>query len=207
MFAATFNSFKDAVSALESNNYGTKSLLIMAFSMISQQVNRLQGETWAPSVNAFHDSMMRHWQQYFEVNRAELLIASRLNPSTCAFFTPTECVEVDQLIQGHLSSCHLVPNVQPESEQLEAPFQSLTFRSFVQSNNNNVQSTDEYCSYLRVAAVTQSPDPTEFDLWNFWAAKAKCWPNLHSLAMQIYHMPHRLAQNGDLAVRKEQWGI
>ena len=96
---ATFSSFKEAIAGLESNNYGTKSIVIMAFSMVSQQVNRLTGEAWLPAVNAFHDSMVRHWQQYYDVNRPELMIAARLNPATHAFFTTRECVEVDQLIQ------------------------------------------------------------------------------------------------------------
>ena len=159
MICSIFATIKIAYQGLESDKFGTKSLIIPAFRMVAREVNSLDPIKFGFVQSGFQASMSNHWMPYFEINRMELFIANRLNPSTMnSSLNTDEIVEADQCLRSLIN----------EESQIFHPVETNDTQNQWCVNNSPTIQNDELISYIN-SIIGMAGNPTNFDLWNFWS--------------------------------------
>ena len=174
-----YDTLRIAFQALESNNYGTKSLVLSAFRMVQRIIMEKDPEKWGFLQEAYKESMQRHWDDYFIRNRIELLVASRLNPSTM-FITLSneEIFDTDRYLLAEVTRSSSIFNHQP----------NVSPNIWRVNGTPATAEQDELVSYIN-STIGINTSPINFDLWNFWHQNKSRWPTLHKIAMKIFHIP------------------
>ena len=180
--------FKEITLNLESNKYGTLSLVISNFRYLAFQAEQLcQHSQWEDPHMAFSEAMATHWQQYYETNRMELILAARLNPALKAIsLTNEEVNDADQYIRSQLSRATIpVHSATPITRNI-----GITFSEWQRMNAPSTagNSTDELVTYLNMSTLIDQ-DPIDFDLFEFWKQNKGRMPTLYEIATKIYGTP------------------
>ena len=182
-----FKAFKEVTKNLESNQFGTRSLVIPSFRYLEYKVKQLKKyPEWTTPLEAFDLAMNEYWLKNFNKQRTELLLATRLNPNFAFSLKKDETEEIDRYIFNLLKHAR---DINPRIITESAIDGNLNFYQWkkINSSENNEQDTDELGMYIDMVKVINNSNQ-KIDLWKFWNVDCGLVV-LKNTAMKVYTIP------------------
>ena len=104
---------RTCIKALESEEFGTVSIVLPSLRLLRKSVENLPNERWDEVKTQFFVNLESYSKLYFEEDQLQrLLVATRLNPMFTFELTPTEISLADQYLLSQFKTLHRLTHSQ-----------------------------------------------------------------------------------------------
>ena len=179
---------------LESNDFGTLSMVIDSFRLIQHSVQCLPDEQFAYEKEEFEIEFTRRWVDHFSENEIhnELIMAARLNPYQLlqTSLTNEEINFSNTLLSREIQNMEHNFNAPNDNNEDNLMNENLfrygfTFQHFRDIHSNEQTELERYDTFVRSLQNTEQPQ----NLLQFWLFHLETLPYLSKIALRILLQP------------------